>query len=99
MKTIFNDLKDLQVRKFVVYGKAADHKLYYDAAYKEQVSKADVEDAFKKGMLLIVDGESYHEAVSLTGEKVSTLGTTTVGETSSTKTVASLVEWSAKASS
>ena len=34
------DANDKYVANYVVYGKAADKKLYYDAAYTEQVTQA-----------------------------------------------------------
>ena len=37
----------------------ADHKLYADEAYKETVTKAEIEDAVKKGRLVIVEGANY----------------------------------------
>ena len=39
--------KDLHVANYMAYGKTADHKLYADEAYKETVTKAEIEDAFK----------------------------------------------------
>lgn len=98
MKTIFNDLKDLQVRKFVVYGKKADHKLYYDAAYTEQVLEVDVADAFDKGMLQIVDTTGINLPVFRSGANVYTVGTKNIAESSQpANEVANLVEWYAKA--
>ena len=61
MDKIFDDAIDDHVRAYVVYGKTADKKLYVDKEMKTtQATKAEVEDAFKKGALLIV-------AVTLTG--------------------------------
>lgn len=51
--------KDLHVANYVAYGKTGDHKLYADEAYKETVAKAEIEDAFKKGRLVIVEGANY----------------------------------------
>ncbi len=51
--------KDLHVANYMAYGKPADHKLYADEAYKETVTKAEIEDAFKKGRLVIIEGANY----------------------------------------
>lgn len=51
--------KDLHVANYLTYGKTADHKLYADKEYKETVTKAEIEDAFKKGRLVILEGASY----------------------------------------
>lgn len=51
--------KDLHVANCMAYGKTADHKLYADEAYKETVTKAEIEDAFKKGRLVILEGANY----------------------------------------
>lgn len=51
--------KDLHVTNYMAYGKTADHKLYADEAYKETVTKAEIEDAFKKGRLVIIEGANY----------------------------------------
>ena len=51
--------KDLHVANYMAYGKTADHKLYADEAYKETVTKAEIEDAFKKGRLVIIEGANY----------------------------------------
>ncbi len=51
--------KDLHVANYMAYGKTADHKLYADEAYKETVTTAEIEDAFKKGRLVIIEGANY----------------------------------------
>ena len=56
MNKIYEHSKDVHVKNYVVYGKTGDKKLYYEPEYKTQVSKADMEDAFLKGLLLIDDG-------------------------------------------
>ena len=85
MDTIYENAADLNVRKYVVYGKSADKKLYYDEKYTKQVSQADAEDAFKKGMLLIKDTTTMLEPVSMAGTTIKT-----VTEAAST---VSLVSW------
>ena len=51
--------KDLHVANYMAYGKTADHKLYADEGYKKTVTKAEIEDAFKKGRLVIIEGANY----------------------------------------
>lgn len=75
MEPIYEQLKDLHIRNFVVYGKAADSKLYYESTYKTQVKQADLEDAFKKGSLLILDSTTYRVPVELAANVVKTMGT------------------------
>ena len=88
MTRIYEDANDQHVRKIVFFGKTADHKLYDGSDYKKQITQKELEDAFKKGMLLIYDGTSYMNAVSITANKALTVaGTTTVAGT----------EWAAKA--
>lgn len=89
MKTIYENSKDQNIRKFVVYGKTADKKLYYESDFKTQVTQADAEDAFKKGMLLIMDTTTMLIPVSMASTTVKT-----VAEASSS---VSLTSWTVKA--
>ena len=59
LNKLYEQDKDLHVANYVAYGKTADHKLYADEAYKETVTKAEIEDAVKKGRLVIVEGANY----------------------------------------
>lgn len=71
----------------IVFGKTADHKLYADKKYTEKLSKAIVEDLFRKGLLMVDDGTSLLRPVKMAGAKVTTVdGTTSVTGT----------EWSAE---
>lgn len=82
MNKIFDDAKDKNVAKFVVYGKAADNKVYYDSAYTTQVTQADLEDAFKKGRLIVMNSAVALVPVALDANKVATIdvsGTTVTG--------------------
>lgn len=88
MNRIYEDAKDLNIRKFVVYGKTADKKLYYEPEYTTQVEQADAEDAFKKGMLLIIDGSITLMPISMTGATIKT-----VTETGTETKTTSLVSW------
>lgn len=89
MKTIYENSKDQNIRKFVVYGKTADKKLYYESDFKTQVTQADAEDAFKKGMLLIMDATTMLIPVSMASTTIKT-----VAEASSS---VSLTSWTVKA--
>lgn len=91
MEKIFEDAGELNIRKFVVYGKTVDKKLYYESDFKTQVTKADAENAFKKGMLLIMDTTTMLAPISMAGTTVKTV-TETTGSNAST----SLVSWAVK---
>ena len=69
--------KDLHVANYAAYGKTGDHKLYADKALKETVTKAEIEDAFKKGRLVILEGENYLVPVSYGTAGVVTIDSTT----------------------
>ena len=83
---IYEGYSDQHMRAVIAYGKAADHKLYADSAHTVTMSAAVIEDAFKKGMLLVHDGTNFLRPVKLGSGKVTTVdGTNTVAGT----------EWSA----
>ena len=88
MERIYDQAKDVHVATYVLYAKTADKKLYLDS-YTTQVTKAELEDAFKKGRLLIFDGTNYLVAISMAGGKVKTVG---MGASA-----VELTEWAAKA--
>ena len=90
MTDVREGAEDIHVRKYVAYGKVADHKLYLESDYKTQISKADAEYAFSRGMLMIIDGSNTLMPVSMTGAKVVTVG--------GTASAATLVEWTTKVS-
>lgn len=75
---VFDDARDKNVANFVVDGKAADGKLYYDltATTPVQVTQADVEDAFKKGRLVVSTTDGLFQALAVVGNKVLTAGMT-----------------------
>lgn len=91
MEKIFQEAKDKYVTGIVVYGKAADSKLYTDAEYSEQVEQAVVEDAFFKGVLIVKVGTSFFRPIKLAANKV------TIGELSGSPAAATLTEYAAKA--
>lgn len=88
MDKIYENAVDLHVRSYVVYGKS-DKKLYREPGFKNQVTQAELEDAFAKGALLIVDGASKLVPVSITANKVATVGMVSSD--------LALVEWTAVA--
>lgn len=83
---------DKYVANYVVYGKTADKKLYYDAAYTDQVTQSDAEDAFLKGRLIIKAGTDYIYPVSLSAHKIKTIDVSGSGTVT-----ASYTEWLTKA--
>lgn len=89
MKKIFIDASDKYVAAVVVYGKAADSKLYVDAEYTTQAEEADVADAFIKNQLVVMDDDVALKPVKLDGNTV-----LTIDYASST---VSATEWTAKA--
>lgn len=72
MERLYNDAKDEHVATYVVYGKAADSKIYYDAEYTTQVNKVDAEDAFLKGRLVVKTASGASVALGVTSTKVLT---------------------------
>lgn len=83
------------LRSVVVYGKVADHKLYKTlsgSTYSDQLSKAELEDLFIKGLIIIDDGTNKLIPVELASNKVKTLAMTGT----SGSEVMSFVEWAAK---
>lgn len=85
---IYESYPDQHTRGVIAYGNATDHKLYADSAHTVTLSAAVIEDAFKKGMLLVHDGTNFLIPIKFGSNKVTTFdGTTTVAGT----------EWSASA--
>lgn len=82
LKKFYEQGKDLHVANYVAYGKTADHKLYADEAYKETVTKAEIEDAVKKGRLVIVEGANYLIPIAF---GVTSAVTVTAGDTVKTQ--------------
>lgn len=67
--------KDLHVANYMAYGKTADHKLYADSGLKETVTAAEIEDAFKKGRLVIIEGANYMAPIGFSAAGVVTIDT------------------------
>lgn len=76
MKKIWNDAKDKNVAALVIYGKAADHKLYKDEDMTVQAKEVDVADAFLKGTLVVAVGDVFVRPVQVDGNEVDVNGTT-----------------------
>lgn len=83
--------EDDMVKARIVYGKAADHKLYLDSEYENQVLLADMADAFKKGMLLIQTADELLVPIAMEDNIVKTIAVT---GSAGSLTVA-VVEWAA----
>ena len=77
MDKIYQNFNDTNVRSYVVYGKTADHKLYVNSVYETEAAKAEVIDAFEKGMLIIVDGSNKLVPVAMTASKLVTVSVST----------------------
>lgn len=70
LKHIYIDGNDKHVGKYLAFGKASDSKLYVDEELTEQVSQDDLQEAFKKGLLLVQVGTDIFEPVKVSGNKV-----------------------------
>lgn len=75
MNKFYLDANDKNVGSFVVYGKTADKKLYLDAAFTAtaKAGEAEVADAFKKGILTIVNGTTILKPVAMAANKIYTV--------------------------
>lgn len=60
MTNVYEQLKDLHIRKVVVFANATDSKLYKEATFTNQLKEAELQELFKKGMLLINVGEDEY---------------------------------------
>lgn len=69
LKHIYIDGNDKYVGNYLVFGKASDSKLYVDEALTEQVSQADLQEAFLKGLLLIQVGNDVFKPVKVAANK------------------------------
>ena len=76
LKKFYEQGKDLHVANYIAYGKTADHKLFADEKLTEKVTAAEIEDAFKKGRLVIVEGTNYFVPVTFGTAGVVTIDTT-----------------------
>lgn len=92
LNKLYEQGKDLHVANYVAYGKTADHKLYADEGYKETATKAEIEDAFVKGRLVIVEDANYLVPVAFGATGVITVVTGETGETVKTQAWAASAE-------
>lgn len=72
MEKKYENATDLHVRSYVVYGKSG--KLYADKDGKKTLKKEELADAFLKGALVIMDGETALMPVSCTASGIMTAG-------------------------
>ena len=72
MDKIFNDAKDKNVAKVIVY--AASSKAYVDASHKTQMTTSQLKDAFLKGCVVEIEN-GY--AMPITYTETSKVGTVT----------------------
>lgn len=93
MKQVFQNAKDKNVEVYIVYGKAADGKLYYESTYTTQVEQADMLYAFTRGMLLVNDNGTLKFPVEAKDNKCKTMKW---AGTSGSETM-QFAEWAAKA--
>ena len=87
---IFEQAKDIHVKNYIVFGKSADGKLYYEAAYTNQVSLADAKDAFNKGILAINVSDAIYIPVFFASNKIYTIA---AGTASGGVTPGVITEW------
>ena len=68
MDKIFEHANEQHVKAGIVYFKAADSLLYYDSDFTtgNTVSKAELINLFKKGILVVDDGTSFVRPTVLT---------------------------------
>lgn len=90
MNVIHETYDEQHVKGVVVYGKAADHKLYEDAAFTVEAMQDEVVSLFEKNLLLINDSTNLLKPVALTSAKA--VVTVMAGESAVTSAT-----WTAKA--
>lgn len=83
LKPYYETGYDLHVANYVAYLRT-DNKLYEDEAYKVQAKKADVEEAFKLGRLIVMAADKTYLPVALVAAGV----VVTDGTTATTCTMA-----------
>lgn len=97
MDKIYFQGKDEAIANFVVYGKAADHKLYAESAFTNQIKEEELQEMAKKGLLLIDDDGVLKLAVAVDDEKAYTVEAKTITISEASVAVSELVAWSAAA--
>lgn len=76
MKKIWQDAKDKYVTSVVFFGNSTDNKLYEDAEFTVQAKEEDVEDAFLKCNLVVMQGTDYTVATKVAANVVTADGNT-----------------------
>lgn len=86
MERIYNDAKDKNVAKIVIFVNA--NKAYIDAAHKVQFKTSELKDAFMKGCVLKTAENTYAIPTNYTeASKVGTVSAIMVASTGDTVTV------------
>lgn len=73
MDRVYQNAKDKNVETYILYGKAADGKIYYESTYTTQATQEDMLYAFKRGMLLVNDNGTLKLAVEAKDNKCKTM--------------------------
>ncbi len=81
------DANDQYIGNIVVYGNTEDSKLYVDAEKTTEVSAAQAEDLFVKGLLVISVGTAMFVPVAFTGSAVITISVVESAVTATSWTV------------
>lgn len=90
MNRLMDQWKDKNVANYFVFAKAADSKVYLEAAFTTQVKESELQDAFKKGRLVVVGaGGKMYNPIYVADEKVAVVDTVS--------SAVAIVEYSAKA--
>lgn len=83
MNLLFGKANEKYLRAVTLYFKAADGILYYNkesTTYSNAVTKADLVDLFKKGLVVVDDGNGFVRPTTLTvSTDYATVTHTTVG--------------------
>lgn len=85
MERIFNDAKDKNVAKVIVYVNSS--KAYADAEHKIQLKTSELKDAFMKGCVLCTAANTYVTPINYTeASKVGTVSGVSVASSGDTVT-------------
>ena len=93
MSKIYNDAKDKNVAAVLVYKKTNQTKAYKDADLTEQYTTSELQDAFIKGAIIVLEDESMVKPIKF--EISSSIGTISYikpnGTTATSADIAGLV--------
>lgn len=76
MVKTYIDADNKYVGARIVYGKAADHKLYLEPEFTNQVDEGAVASAFMAGVLVVAVGTAFVRPAQVDGNEVDVNGTT-----------------------